>query len=294
MFLGRYADGWGSLRRLLWATTVLLLSSHAFGQFQAPLYLGSKDGILDEAGRFLPGTDPASEEFGWSCEKGALVQVLLANGAILPPQADGTPHSTNTLLHVTRIGRGVVPCLSTRGAFGASLVPRPPGAIFVRVFNGPSLAESTHYGDSQTFVPNGNAVFRAEIGSTSVNFANDADDDGLNDVWEGYLGSDLHKADTDGDGVEDQQEYRAGTGLADGSSYLEVASMKRLSAGSWQVAWPSVPGLAYRAQFATGNLSQGLSFSDVGSVVFATGLVSSAEVMLPGDAPAHLRVRVVE
>lgn len=260
---------------------------------EAPVYVGSVRSIIDAQGHALPGTDPSAPAFGWDAVKGDLVQVLQANNGVFPPRADGTPHGSNALLYVTRIGRGVIPQDGTRGQFAASVVPRPSGTLVVRVFDGPSLAQATHYADSQAFVVNGNAMFMADITQVSQGFAADSDGDGLNDCWEDYLGSDSDEWDSDEDGVGDEAEYRAGTDLDDDDSYLGLSSLQPVAGGPWKVAWDSVVGMSYQVEYAD-NLRGG-TFVPVSDVVTATGAVCQVHVTLTVPGPnGTFRVRLVD
>lgn len=255
--------------------------------------MGSAHTIVDAQGSVLPGTDPCADAFGCEPVKGDLVHVLQANNGVLPPLADGTPHGSNALLYVTRIGRGVVPSVQTRGQFAASLAPRPSGTIVVRVFDGPSLAQATHYADSQTFAVNGNTIFLADVAAVSQPFAADSDGDGLNDPWEGYLGSAANKVDTDGDGVGDEAEYRAGTGLSDAGSYLGLSTVRAVSGSMWEVEWESVAGMSYQIQYAD-HVESGV-YGPVGSIVIATGALCRVQVAAGGFGPnGAFRVRLVD
>jgi len=262
---------------------------------EAPLTVGASAPILDEKGIPLHGIDPSAITlFGHEAPPGCLIQVL-RGPTIYPPNADGTPHVSNALLHVTRVGRGVIPSPEQAGTFAASVSPRPSGTVFVRAFNGASVAQSTRIGNSQLFTVNGNDVFLADIPATDQAFAVDSDGDGLNDPWEDYFGSDSGNADSDGDGMADGDEYRAGTGLGDADSNLGVASVDRLSGGGCSVGWDSVPGRAYRVEYSADSLAGAQTYSDVGPLVTATGVFSQVQVTLPpGDRDGHFRVRLVE
>lgn len=261
---------------------------------EAPLVIGAATPILNGNGAPLHGMDPsASTLFGLSGPPGCLVQVL-KGPTIYPPNADGTPHASNTLLMTTRIGRGVIPTPSEAGKFGASVSPRPSGTVFVRAFDGASLAQSTRFGNSQIFTVNGNSVFLAAIASTDQAFATDTDGDGLNDAWEEYLDSEEDDADTDGDGVSDGDEYRAGTDLDGHDSFLGIEYMGK-GLGGGVVGWQAVSGKAYQVQFCGGDLATGPTFTDIGSPVVATG--DYVAVTVPTDSitgRGQLRVRLVE
>lgn len=274
---------------------VLWLGGACMGWAQeAPLTVGVSAPVLNEHGVPLHGVDPsATTLFGVTAPPGCLVQIL-KGPTIYPPNEDGTPHASNALLHVTRIGRGVVPLPGQAGRFGASVSPRPSGTLFVRVFNGASLAQSTRMGNSQVFTVSGNSVFLASIASTDQVFADDTDGDGLNDVWEEYLDSEDDEWDSDDDGVSDGDEYRAGTDLDGHDSFLGVEVMARGGAG-FVVGWQAVSGKTYQVQFCGGDLAKGPVFADIGGPVLATN--DYLAVSVPTDSitgRGQLRVRLVE
>lgn len=277
---------------------IVLLGLRLAGPVEAqdfPLYVASKDVIEDEADQPLRGLDPAGELVGLPREKGAVVQILGASSGIYPPNADGSPHPQNPLLATTRTGIGAALSLSSRGHFGATVVPRPTTPVFVRVFNGPELALSTRYGDSQTFVSVDNSPFLADIEETETVFATDSDGDGLNNHYEGLLGSNPNSIDSDGDGVKDGDEYRAGSGIANAASFLGITTMKRESSGLWTIGWESSTGRTYCVEYSEIGLCHGPSYSMVYPMVTATSSITTVQASIPGTGDdGHFRVRLVE
>lgn len=288
----------GGVRHLRTGCAVMLglAAAMAARAQDAPLIVGSAAPILDDAGVRLNGTDPAAAAFfGVPAVPGDLVQILQANGGIYPANADGTPHASNTLLSISRIGRGTLPLPGYAGLFGATIAKRPQGAVFARAFNAPSLAQATHYGDSQLFTVSGNAVFLADIAYTDQAFAEDSDGDGINDPWEGHLGSDPLDRDSDGDGMPDGDEFRAGTGLGDPTSNLGLVTVGKLGPGLWSVGWQSVPGYSYRVDYTPDKLAGSRTYSEVSPIVTATGEACEVQVAIPdGHEDGHFRVRLVE
>ena len=277
---------------------IVLLGSLFAGFVEAqdfPLYVASKYVIEDEDDQPLRGLDPAGEALGLPREKGAVVQILGASAGIFPPNADGSPNLQNPLLGTTRTGIGAALSLSARGRFGATVVPRPTTPVFVRVFNGPELALATRYGDSQTFVSVDNTPFLADIEETGAAFATDSDGDGLNNYYEGLLGSNANLTDSDGDGVADGDEYRAGSGIANPSSFLGITTLKKEPSGLWTIGWESSTGRTYCVEYSGIGLCQGPIYSMVCPMVTATSATTTVQASIPGSGgDGHFRVRLME
>jgi hypothetical protein len=86
----------------------------------------------------------------------------------------------------------------------------------------------------------------------------DTDQDGLPDWWEVQYGQADAGADPDGDGVNNLQEYRAGTNPLDARSLFAFISIKRHPAGGLQIEWASAPDRTYRVE-RSGDLFQGFT-----------------------------------
>lgn len=290
-----------------------LFAGTARATLETPLSIGAAAPITNEFGVRLPGNAAAP---------GALVMVLWApSNTIYAPNPDGTPHPLNPPVSngLSAIGRLTAPSLANPGRFSINLLnPRPKvGQIFVRVFNKPTLAESSFYSDSQLFVISGNTRFIARIGPTT-NALDSADDDsdGLHNSWEKSYGSDPTlpdsdgdgltdglehslasspvRADTDDDGVIDGDEYRAGTNLADPASYLGLFSASP-DGVDLVVLWSSVTGKLYQIEGTHSLLDT--AFSNLTDVIPAgPGDHTSATLTnaLDGATPLMLRIRLVE
>ncbi|MBI4324867.1 MAG: PD40 domain-containing protein [Chloroflexi bacterium] len=79
----------------------------------------------------------------------------------------------------------------------------------------------------------------------------DLDQDGLDDSWElAYFNNLSHSglADSDGDGLTDAAEYRAGTNPIDPALALNLAGVA-FAAGQTRISWTAAPGRSYRAQY---------------------------------------------
>lgn len=214
------------------------------------------DGSLtDEMGEPLMGNDPGVAEFGFTHVEGDLVQILFASdNTIYPPAIDGTPNPLNQILKSSRIGNGTVPFNDRPGNFGANLSPRPGSGsrIFVRVFNAPTIEESSFYQDSDLFVVDAlkNTPFIATMTPKTDKplDPSDPDGDGMNNSWEKSRGTDPNRADTDGDGVSDYAEFRLKTDMLDADDFLQFLGLTHLGAGDFKAEWPTKQGVKYRIE----------------------------------------------
>ena len=124
---------------------------------------------------------------------------------------------------------------------------------------------STQYGADlgwQNTLSRSNNRFWATFSAT-----NDADGDGLSDYQEqmangsadydpGGSDTDIHLADTDGDGYDDRSELIAGTGAADGNDLLALApEPDGAGFGRPIFSWRSATGRIYSVRFATNLLA---------------------------------------
>jgi len=294
--------GLGRPNKLLivsWVVAVGALCMPVYGQ-SVPQYIGVTEGIVDEFGELLKGTDPAAYEFGMPVTEGALVQILKTlNGSIDVPGVNGLPiNLNNTVLYSTRIGIGALPDMSLSGIFGAAVVSRPPASteIFVRIFNAPYLEDSSFYGNSQVYTVSNsgdNAPFVPLIEATDQPLdVNDDDSDGLNNSWEKSYGSNPLEPDTDGDGVSDGTEIATGTDLLDDESLLIVADISCTPNQNIVLLWLAIEGTSYDIQCGQPVGYEGqVAYEDVINAVVATQ--TEMQVTIPADvAPSCGMFRV--
>lgn len=271
------------ITRTIWISALLLATANWAAAQIAPL----QSAVLQ----------PVYNEFGQPAPSGVLVQYLQENGHVYPPGVDGLPHANNPVVFTSKIGNGVRNHPSMAGRFSAALTPRPTQKIFARVFNAPTLEQSSFYTDSQVFTPGQNfTIFYLNVSSTATPLdAADDDDDGVNNSWEKSLGSDPDNRDTDGDGVSDGNEFRAGTSLTNEDDFLAMVRVLPQSNGDLQVQWDSVPGKSYQLEFAAGALTEPGVFTNINSVITATGDLTSTVVTNGAfDAIGIYRVRLYE
>ncbi len=280
--------------------TVLAIAcagSPARAQMTTPLHVGALQPIVDEFGVKLQGnatSDPSARDF---------VQLLWASNSIVySPDYGGNPDPNNASVTNGQSGIGTLtsPVLLEPGFFSAALAnPRPTsGKLFARVFNAPTLDGASFYADSQVLTINANQILIAQFGGTTNALdGRDTDGDGLINSWEKSMGSDTNKWDTDGDGVGDGDEFRAGTGLLDPSSLFIMATLTPWGDNGLKVEWNSVAGKRYYVQYSTNNLPDEASYVDYDGMITGAPNTTLSQKIAPNgrnQERVHVRVRLVE
>jgi hypothetical protein len=122
----------------------------------------------------------------------------------------------------------------------------------------------------------------------------DANTNSMSDAWEtNFFGSvspsRTAATDTDGDGMTDLQEFRAGTNPNSAASRFAVAPPVLLPDGQLRLQWPALQGRGYRVEGST----NGYSWSPVTPWLVAPGTLLTHDVPAwsPG-APYLFRVEV--
>jgi hypothetical protein len=257
----------------------------AFAQMLLPLRIVATNAIYDEYGHVMKGSaaQPPSE-----CYR---VHILWAsNQLIYPPAYDGTPHPQNPLVEggETTIGNLISPSIPEPGRFVALLAnPRPPNnsRLFARVYNATTITGASFYADSQVITVNGNDILIVHFSAVQPIDPRDDDGDGLNNSWEKSLGSDANHPDTDGDGVSDYAEFKAGTGLRDAHSHLATVRLHADAEGNAWLTWSSVPGKRYKVQYA--DETSGDRYQDLEGDITAVGYLTEAQI--PNGASGRRR-----
>lgn len=253
-----------------------------------PFSFAITNAVRNEFGDILPGTSVASPLYGIPHVQGAVVQILDVSFGVFPPDTDGIPHPSNTVVLTTRIGEGVDPHLPISGMSSGAVdaydrtANRTNVFVMARVFNKPTLDESSFYADSQVFnVPFSGAGYKTFfpniIATTNELDASDADDDGLSRSWEKSYGTDPDSSDTDNDGMIDGHEIRAGTNPLDGDSLLIMVKLQPHTGNNVLLTWDAVPGKTYQVQFIEAFTDDAV-FSNVNAVVTAAGDTASTVV----------------
>ncbi len=253
---------------LCWVAAFLVHTATTRAQ-SVPLNAVSTQVVIDATGAYMPSRSSNLVHF-----------LRLAQPPVVhPPAVDGSPHPDNEVIFSFRIGGGVAtndPALD--GLFSAPITPRPEegDVVVARVYNAPTLEAASFYTDSQLFTVAGAQFFYPRFPPATNAFDTaDDDGDGVHNSWEKALGGNSSLWDSDGDGLSDLEEFRAGTGLGDPSSFL---SMDAIRGGNplMHVTWDSVSGKTYQIQSALGSLNDPeVTFTNVGGPVVATGSLSS-------------------
>lgn len=237
------------------ACLVSLFAANVFGQpLMQSQVIRSTNMVLNELGQPLVGTDPMAAWFGIEPVEGAHVQVLMThNGVVYPPQANGQPDARNPKVWEAQIGQGISPNMSANSAFSTAVTPRPPfnQSIVIRVFNRPTVEESSFYGDSVPFTisPVKHEVFEARVAATDQPIdPADADNDGINNAWEKVYGMNPLLTDSDGDGLSDLHELLSGSNPNDIDSYFAVDTLYNPTNASVSLSWESHANRLYRIE----------------------------------------------
>jgi hypothetical protein len=174
--------------------------------------------------------------------------------------------------------------LRESGLVSGKIAPRPGGDsfIFARVFNAPSIEESSFYADTGLFkVLSWKAeVFTIDVVATDVPLDDvDSDGDGLSNSWEMTYGTDPNNPDSDGDGMSDGEEIMTGNDPLDPGSRFVVVRLQPAGAGDALLTWASSPSLDYSIEYSPDMLAGESEFYVVDRV--------------PGDADARTTSLIV-
>ncbi len=133
----------------------------------------------------------------------------------------------------------------------------------------------------------------------------DADYDGLPDAWEAAFGAEDPAVDSDADGQNNLDEYRAGTNPTNSASAFRIISTAK-SVDRYDMHWSSVGGTRYRVQVMNADPGGGLSgtFADVvrsldneleKSLYGTASTQGFSEVFSPGATNGrYYRVKIVQ
>ncbi len=291
--------GYQRLFPVLWLASLMVVLSSLQSPAQGllyPLYFGTSRPIQNEFGRHLEGSAALPPEL---C---ARVEILsTTNGIIYPPNKDGTPDPRNTVLPggVSFIGNLTARGLTNPGIFAVGFMTNQPvyGAkLFARAFNASSREAASFYSDSEVFT-NAGPFIKYDILFAPMTALDTADDDsdGLHNSWEESYGSNPLMTDSDGDGVDDGQEVRAGTSPVDANSVFLLTGFRAGAGSGAEISWSSVPGKRYQVEYTTDDLCRGPVHHSAGNVVTASG--PQTQVHVPNDllsGQGQFRVRLME
>ena len=259
----------------------------AQAQYNAPLTYESVGPVTNEFGNILKGTSGG----------GPVVHLLEAtDGVIYPPDTNGVPDARNTLIAESYIGDGVLEfggVNEERFSGGLRIDRSQPTKLFARVFS----EAGSFYADSNIYTNPTESYGQWEIafGPTIQPLdAGDNDGAGLNNSWEQSYGADSNDPDTDGDGMSDGDEHRAGTGPVDEYSYLAMVRLYP-DVNGMRVEWDSVPGKRYQVQLSSPSPEYTEVYTNISEVLTATTntLFTTVTNIAPGPLQ-FFRVRLVE
>ena len=242
---------------------LILIAGPASAQLSTPLGLRTASTTVDEMGQPLQGHWDE-----WP-PNGDLVMILWAsNNMIFPPiDIEGTPDPRNPPVldmeywtnGITYIGMAGLGPLSPPGTFDISVSNtvryNSDRWVFARVFNAHTPAGASFYGDSdlQKIPADGSITFTIDRTRYALD-TGDNDDDGLNNSMEESLGTNPDNSHSDTDGVNDWEEWVAGTDGRNPDSVFILARLQRGLGNEALVAWDSVSGKRYEVQYTADPL----------------------------------------
>lgn len=219
-------------------------------------------------GRGGPGPDPRAARV-------EIRAVRYGRTGKVEPLADDSD-AINPLVATTRIGAGVMGaqpgrfsvCLPrwalTNAAPEALTTTNKFRGFFARVYDGPTVAESSYYIDSDevAYSPEQmytNLTFRGVMKSISHEDDIDTDDDGLIDRLELEYGTSYRNPDSDGDGILDGVEVAYGldpksplsiTAISSDANDPSVSAVPGIVDSEWHVQFPAStnPDVVYKLQ----------------------------------------------
>lgn len=223
-------------------------------------------------GRGGPGADPTAARV-------EIRAVRFGDTGKVKPATDGTSDDdANPLVWTTRIGAGVMGaqpgrfsvCLPRWALTNASpetiQYPTPDNfkGFFARVYDGPTVAESSYYIDSEEVAYNPsqmftNLTFKGAMRSISQEDDVDSDNDGLTDRLELEYGTNYKNPDSDGDGILDGVEVAYGldpksplaiTAISPKNDDPAISAIPGITESEWHVEWPAStdPDVTYKLQ----------------------------------------------
>ena len=153
---------------LVAAVAGLLLAVHsASAQLAQPQDVWNRVPMFDALGAELPGSNPYAPSNGCTAVSGCLVEILSvgSNGVAHVANLDGSPSGGDTILFSTVVGQGIDPCTTSSGQFSTSFYPPPSSGtvIYARVFDAPSTAQASAWGQSADFTTDGSSVMDLSV-----------------------------------------------------------------------------------------------------------------------------------
>jgi hypothetical protein len=125
----------------------------------------------------------------------------------------------------------------------------------------------------------------------------DLEGDGMDDAWEITMFGDVHRngqADADQDGMNDRNEYLAGTDPGNGESLLRMHALALADGRRVTIYWSAVPGKTYRVQWSP-RLSEEARWQDLPGDVLALDEIASKvdDTIDEGGQERYYRIRII-
>jgi hypothetical protein len=121
----------------------------------------------------------------------------------------------------------------------------------------------------------------------------DANENSLPDWWEEiYFGSLTNadpKADVDGDGADNWEEWMAGTDPTNENSSLRLTAPESQDPNGWVIRWQSEQGKYYRLDFTT-NLSEGFPYTARANIPATPPMNTETDTVNAAKNPCFYRV----
>jgi hypothetical protein len=268
------------------AVVGLLVAVHtASAQLQGPQGVYNSVPMYDTFGALLPGnTDPVNSN---TCTvvPGCVVEILSdgSNNVAHVANLDGSPSGGDTILFSTFVGEGIPPCDSAGQIDTSFNGPAAGTKIYARVFNAPTVAKASYWGQSADFTVTivSNATQAMNLSALGM------------EITTMPIGINLSTVDSKG--VTYLEELVAGTNPQNPDDTFDVNGIALENSGqSVQVGANGKAGRQYTLQRTTNDLSGIVTWTNIVStgVLNVNGNVLLNDPSPPKTTKAFYRVQI--